>query len=472
MVINEVAASDGDFFELMNTGSTPVDLSGLQVADRDDTTMGPKLASALTFPLGTTVAPGARLLVVGGTTAGPSTSCGDAVVPNCFVVTFGLSAGNGDSVFLLDGAGAVLLRVEVPPSAHGAGNSWGRLPDGTGSFRETARTPGQPNRMAVASDAGQASVFVVVRLGPAADGGALTNASAPVRLEWRELATGAVIKTVTLPTRDQGTQRAFALSGSASSEGLLASSGGFWTLAGYASEPGVASVNSAAGVARVVARIASDDTVDTSTFITDAYDSNNVRAAATADGTSFWLAGTAATNAGVRSVAFGSTTTSTDVASGVMNVRAVKVTAGQLYASTSNDAGAGVPRVFSIGQGLPQATTFVTPLAGVSVLQAGDFVLLDRDGQPGPDSLYVVDTGNGAGVRRFSLSGAQWSEGSPLHTPSSVACIGVAAQGNSVLCTGTNGAIYRWEGDGADGGMPTNTLVTAPSGTAFRGLGF
>lgn len=492
VVINEVATSDGDFFELLNTGATTADLSGLQVADRDDATMGPKLSSALVFPAGTTLAPGARLLVIEGATAGPSTACGDATVASCFVVTFGLSAGNGDAVFLLDGAGAVLVREDVPAAAHAAKRSWGRVPDGTGAFRETARTPGLPNRLPDATDedmdagttidAGMRSaVFVVVRVGPAADGGALSSASAPVQLEWRDLFTGAVVGTVALPTSDTGTQRAFALSGSASSEGLLASSGGYWTLAGYASAPGVANVNSASGVARVVARVGNDGGLDTSTSVTDAYAGNNVRAAATVDGTSFWLGGTGAMNAGVRSVAFGSMTTSSDVYSGVTNIRAVKVAAGQLYASTASDAGAGVPRVFAVGQGLPLATTTATtPLPGVSVLLASDFLLMDRDGTAGPDTLYVVDTGNGVGVRRYTLSGSSWSETSSLHTPSTTACIGVAARALTntgsvtVLCTATNGSIYRWEDDGAvaDGGMPTSTVIAAPSGTAFRGLGF
>ena len=161
------------------------------------------------------------------------------------------------------------------------------------------------------------------------------------------------------------------------------------------------------------------------------------------------------------------------------NIRAVKVSGGQLYASTASDAGAGVPRVFAVGQGLPQATTAMsTPLPGVALLGASDFVLLDRDSTPGPDTLYVVDTGNGVGVRGYTLSGGTWSETSSLHTPATVACVGVAAIAQAtpiVLCSATNGAIYRWDDTGllADGGMPVaSTLVTAPSGTAFRGLGF
>ncbi len=512
VVINEVATSDGDFFELINTGASTVDLSGFQVADRDDATMGPKLSAALTFPAGTTLGAGAILLIVEGMTAGPSTSCGDATVSTCFAVTFGLSAGNGDSVFLLDGSGAVVTRADVAPMAHAALRSWGRIPDGSGAFVETARTPGLPNRLFesidagadagadggvdagidagtdagvdagtdAGLDAGEAVTFVVVRVGPAADGGTLSGASAPVQLEWRDLSTGAVLRTIALPSVDSSSQRAFVLSGTATSEGLLTSSSGYWTLAGYASTPGISGISSAAGISRVVARVGEDGGVDTSTAVTDAYPGNNVRAAATSDGTRFWLAGTAATNAGVRSAAFGSMTTSTEVFSGVTNIRAVKVNDGQLYASTASDAGAGVPRVFAVGQGLPTAlTTMSTPLPGVSLVSAGDFALMDRDATPGIDTLYVVDT-NGVGVRRYTLTGGVWSQTSYLLTPGSIACVGVTARAATtgpatVLCSGTNGAIYRWEDEGTppDGGLPASSaVITAPAGTAFRGLGF
>lgn len=486
IAVNEVALNSGDFFELINTGTTTANLSGYQVADLDPATSGPKLADALTLPAGTTLTPAGFLLFVEGTTPGPSTACGDAVVSTCFNVGFGLSLGSGDAVFLLDPGGKVVVRADVAPNAHATGRSWGRFPDGTGAFRETGRTPGEPNALPVEVDSGvpdsgtpdagnpdagpttDATTFVVVRVGPAADGGALSNASAAVQLTWYALATGAAVRTVALPS-------GFTLSGSATSEGLLAHApSGYWTLAGYGSVPGVAGIASAAAINRVVARIGDDGGTDTSTAFADAYAGNNVRAAATADGTGFWLGGTATASAGVRYAALGATTT-TDVFSQVLNIRAVKVFAGQLYASTATDAGAGVARVFAVGTGLPQTASAASPLDGVTVLATGDFVLL------GPNTLYVVDTGNGVGVRRFTKSGATWNETSALHTPAGVACIGVAARDPGdggapvVLCTGGNGVVYRWDDDGiqSDGGTPAPVpLVTAPAGTVYRGLGF
>ncbi len=148
VTLNEVATSDGDFFELINTGNATVDLSGLRVADLDEDTNGPKLTSALTLPADTTLAPGALLLFYEGDTAGASTDCLEPSVTSCFVVTFGLSASNGDSIFLVDANDGVLMRGDAPPDAHGANLSFGRIPDGTGTFVETARTPGLPNHLA------------------------------------------------------------------------------------------------------------------------------------------------------------------------------------------------------------------------------------------------------------------------------------------------------------------------------------
>ena len=154
VVVNEIASSDGDFFELFNTGTTAVDLSNFQVTDLDETTMGPKTGDALTLPTGTVLGPRGFLLFVNGATAGPSTSCGDATVPSCLVFTFGLSSSNGDAVFLLDPSGTVVAASTIAANAHAANHSVGRLPDGTGTFVETRRTPGLPNALPLVVDAG------------------------------------------------------------------------------------------------------------------------------------------------------------------------------------------------------------------------------------------------------------------------------------------------------------------------------
>ncbi|MFW6775855.1 lamin tail domain-containing protein [Nocardioides sp. CPCC 205120] len=106
--INEVESSDPaggpDWIELVNTGSVPVDLSGLVVKDDND-------ARTDTIPAGTVLAPGAFHVVE---------------------PTFGL--GGADEARVLDGD---LLVDRHAWTAH-ATTTWGRYPDGTGVFAETA----------------------------------------------------------------------------------------------------------------------------------------------------------------------------------------------------------------------------------------------------------------------------------------------------------------------------------------------
>lgn len=140
--INELATSDGDFVELVNTGTADFDLSGYRLADRDASDGGPKLSEALTFPQGTTLPAGARLLAPEGSPPGSACDAGSAP---CLLVGFGLSNGGGDTVFLIDASGVPVDEVVFPPGGHAAGQSWSRIPDGTGPFQAAPRSPGAPN---------------------------------------------------------------------------------------------------------------------------------------------------------------------------------------------------------------------------------------------------------------------------------------------------------------------------------------
>ncbi|MBK6304542.1 MAG: lamin tail domain-containing protein [Gemmatimonadetes bacterium] len=117
--INEVESSGGvpgDWIELYNTGLTPLDLSGFLVKDNDDT-------RTTTLPAGTTIAPGG-IYVIEETVLG-----------------FGLGAA--DAARLYDRNGALLDSYTW--TAH-ATTTYGRCPDGTGTFTTTsAPTKGVPN---------------------------------------------------------------------------------------------------------------------------------------------------------------------------------------------------------------------------------------------------------------------------------------------------------------------------------------
>src|SRR5204862_488216 len=92
-------------------------------------------------------------------------------------------------------------------------------------------------------------------------------------------------------------------SGSASSEGALSLSGDgrFLVLAGYAAPPGTAGVagSTTAAVRRVIGRIDAAGIIDTSSLLTTAFSANNVRSAASADGSGFWAAGAGGGTGGI-----------------------------------------------------------------------------------------------------------------------------------------------------------------------------
>jgi hypothetical protein len=149
VVINEIEAFT-DWVELYNAGNAPADLSGFGVADTDTNTMAPKLADAVFFPDGTTLAPGAYLLVVGKVAMpmpGPQTTClAMGGPPTCYQAAWGISDKNGEKLYLLNPDKSIAEEVPYPPNAAMTGQSWGRLPDGNGNFAVNMPTPGGANK--------------------------------------------------------------------------------------------------------------------------------------------------------------------------------------------------------------------------------------------------------------------------------------------------------------------------------------
>ncbi|ROS77435.1 lamin tail-like protein [Curtobacterium sp. PhB130] len=120
--INEVESQDGvpgDWVELVNTGSTAVDLGGYVVKDSEDD-------HAYAIPAGTTVGAG-----------------GFSVIEEA---ALGFGLGKADSVRLYDPNGTAVDAYSW--TAHAA-TTYGRNPDGTGDFAETsAPTKGAANTFA------------------------------------------------------------------------------------------------------------------------------------------------------------------------------------------------------------------------------------------------------------------------------------------------------------------------------------
>jgi hypothetical protein len=137
--INEVESSGGtpgDWVELVNTGATPVDVSGWVVKDSDDT-------HAFTIASGTTMAAGAFLAL--------------DVDP-----VFGLGSADSARLFLPDGT---TLVDSYSWTAHAA-TTYGRCPDGTGAFVTTHTSTkgaandcsGQPGQVSASPWPGGAAV--------------------------------------------------------------------------------------------------------------------------------------------------------------------------------------------------------------------------------------------------------------------------------------------------------------------------
>jgi hypothetical protein len=151
VVINEIGATGTEMVEIVNPSSKPVALDDFALADTDTTNGGPKIADAARFPKGTTVQPGEHLVILCGQSAGdgvgPHDKCGSGGPDTCFYATWSVSAKNGEKVFLLSPDDAALAEAEYPKDAAATGNTWGRFPDVTGDFTETASTPGAPNAL-------------------------------------------------------------------------------------------------------------------------------------------------------------------------------------------------------------------------------------------------------------------------------------------------------------------------------------
>lgn len=122
-----------DWIELYNSGSTAVDLSGFGLSD--------DIAQPLlfTFPSGTRLGAGEHMTVFASKQQSTAAE---------FHTGFALSK-NGDTVVLSDPSGNVLEQVELPTL--GTDVSYGRTPDGSGTFEVMAPTPSKANAVAVSA---------------------------------------------------------------------------------------------------------------------------------------------------------------------------------------------------------------------------------------------------------------------------------------------------------------------------------
>jgi hypothetical protein len=266
-------------------------------------------------------------------------------------------------------------------------------------------------------------------------------------------------------------------SGSATSEGALtlSSDGRFLTIAGYNAAAGTAGVATSTTISRGVAEINFYGTVDTSTVLannttaTGTYSGNNIRSAASADGSSFFLGGTSASNGGVRYTTKGGTS-STQLESTQTNTRVVNIANGNLYFSTGSSI-TGPPAypagIYQIG------SSGVSTSGGQSIsLVAQTSSPYDFYFTPDGNTLYVADSS--AGLERFTKSNGAFGSATVINTTKNLTGLtGATVNGTTTLYSvdPTNLLSFVDTNDSLATVTPT-TLVTANTNEAFRGDDF
>src|SRR5258708_18188390 len=205
----------------------------------------------------------------------------------------------------------------------------------------------------------------VVVYGVGAGGTAtLTSAGNPIFLD-EYAPDGTLIQSIKMPVSASG-GKAIVASGTATQDGLLTRSvdGRCLVIPGYERDLGTGSgslisgsLTSGAAIPRIVGRVMANGTIDAAAELTDAAILGNFRGAASTDCTSLWVSGS---TGGIRFTTFGAAVTTSTLLTGTfVNVRAVAIQSGQLYASSPTRG------VAKVGSGLPTtAGASVTRLTG------------------------------------------------------------------------------------------------------------
>lgn len=313
--------------------------------------------------------------------------------------------------------------------------------------------------------------LVVVRVGDGA--AALSNAAQPVFLDEFTTA-GTFVQTIAMPTVANGANLPITNSGTATSEGFvtLSTDGRYLVTVGYGTTVGTASVASTTSTAapRVISRISLDGTIDTSTAIDTLFSGNNIRSAATDDGTQFWAAGG---NSGVVYTTLGALGGTSLNTVAPTNLRLVNVSGGQLYCTSGSGSTRGV---ISVGTGLPTtAGQTLTLLPGFPTASASPYDFFQADA----NTFYVADdrTNGLGGIQKWELIAGTWTLSYTLATNATTGCRGLSGQVNNGLttlfATTTTTPLNELVTVTDTGATSTFTsLATAGTNTVLRGLRF
>jgi Lamin Tail Domain len=148
LVINEMQATTEDWIEILNMDTVDADLGGVGLTDKNATGV-PDTVDAVRFTEGTKLAPGEYLIVVANMkTAMPGiqTTCLMSGGPStCYQAKWGISSTNGDKIYLLSPTDDIVDVATYPVAAVMDGQSYCRLPDGSGDFAPCVPTPAVKN---------------------------------------------------------------------------------------------------------------------------------------------------------------------------------------------------------------------------------------------------------------------------------------------------------------------------------------
>ena len=244
----------------------------------------------------------------------------------------------------------------------------------------------------------------------------LSSAGFPVSLD-EYTTNGTFVRNHPMPVTVSGPNRRIISSGSSSTEGMMSRSEDkkFLIVTGYDTIPdsdrSAISSSTSANVNRVVGVIGADGSIDATTALTDAYNTNSFRSVASTNGTDIWLAGNgSAGTAGVRYTTKGSTT-SILLSTSVTNIRVVNIFKGQLYCTTGSGA---FKSISAVGTGLPTTSgQTIAVLPGMPNVTASTedpntFSIKPVTG----DTAYIADSrakNRSGGVQKWVYNGTTWT---------------------------------------------------------------
>ncbi|MCW2801068.1 MAG: C-terminal target protein, partial [Aeromicrobium sp.] len=311
-----------------------------------------------------------------------------------------------------------------------------------------------------------------------------TNFSATSLISVNSDGTASTKLPVALPTAANGSNKAFALSGSQTANGALSltSDGNYLTIAGYAAAPDLGSPatvpvpKDTTTVERDVARIDKNGTVDTSTGLGTKLNGSHPRSVVSPDGQTFYVTGASkdTPKAGVVKVGLGSTPAAAPIGA-AKNTRVAALAGGTLYASQDDVSPSSVQ---SYGSS-PDASTVSTqafPVAADKSVTPTSMQFLDTDGSNGIDTAYVViDTKS---LNKYTFDGTSWTAAGSI-TGDYVAVTGEVDAGQvdlyAVLGSGAGNSLVALQDASPGGTMNTNTpttISTAASGHLYHGVAF